>query len=255
VHQILNNRFLLGLADIIDALVRSPVAVFLLGVLSLAIGAIALVANSLAGAILGSSLILTVAIVAVGGFVIRDRFAGLYEILHDEDEWDLFDTTGGEAKLKKTRAIRFLQDEVFAIRDHAWGSGDVDLVDTYSCTPGQRVDAFWYGDRHHIIVSLREIKMRKDVGTYTITRTFRNSYLKDSEWLSAEIIHPTRSLTLRAVFPKERPPQGLWIKQRSKGDRSKRSISSKAREDGRQVVEESIRRPRHGEEYIIGWDW
>lgn len=66
--------------------------------------------------------------------ILRDRFGGLYEAISDESEWDIHDASGTEAVLTRTRRLHFLQNGVFAIRDYAWGDGDV-LAD-YQCSPG-----------------------------------------------------------------------------------------------------------------------
>ena len=55
---------------------------------------------------------------------LRDRlgYRGIYEILKYDSTLELLDRKGREACLTRHEVIRFLQDNVVAIHDHAWGA-------------------------------------------------------------------------------------------------------------------------------------
>ena len=56
---------------------------------------------------------------------IRDHigYHGMYEILDYRSTLDLSDATGEKAHISRRQVIRFLQDNIVAIHDHAWGDG------------------------------------------------------------------------------------------------------------------------------------
>lgn len=63
---------------------------------------------------------------------------GLYKVLEYEVQLELVDPQGEVAIYRKRQRVRFLQDNVFAILDQAWGDGDI-FAD-YKCSPGVAVD-------------------------------------------------------------------------------------------------------------------
>src|SRR5688572_13240758 len=75
-----------------------------------------------------------------------------YEILAYHGTLTLTDREGGEAILRRSQQVRFLQEGVSAILDHFWGDG-IPLSD-YRHTGGQLVDSFKDGNRHHLAVEL-----------------------------------------------------------------------------------------------------
>ena len=59
---------------------------------------------------------------------LRDRlgYHGMCEILDYDATLEIVDARGQEAVLTRLEKIRFLQDNVVAIHDHAWGDGEPD---------------------------------------------------------------------------------------------------------------------------------
>src|SRR5689334_11911493 len=56
---------------------------------------------------------------------------GLCEFLEYELKLELIDIQGRYARLTKRERVKFLQDNVIAFQDFAWGDGDV--LNKYSC--------------------------------------------------------------------------------------------------------------------------
>src|SRR5262245_17055675 len=50
---------------------------------------------------------------------------GMYEVLEYEARLELLDTNGDKAILHKRERVRFLQDNIIAYQDMAWGDGDI----------------------------------------------------------------------------------------------------------------------------------
>ena len=67
---------------------------------------------------------------------LRDRLSYhvTYEILDYNATLDIRDAVGEETTITRREVIRFLQDNVVAIHDHAWGDGDI--FAEYRCRPG-----------------------------------------------------------------------------------------------------------------------
>ncbi len=136
---------------------------------------------------------------------IRERlgFHGMYEILSYDSTLEIQDDNGEEASLVRHEIIRFLQDNVVAIHDHAWGDGD--LFAEYYCQPGIPVDFYEDGSKHNVLISLRETKNRGDILDLWVHRVIRGGFRQADEWLETEIDHLTKHLKLSILFPKNRP--------------------------------------------------
>jgi|GEM_PF-2109746 len=233
--------------------VRSRTTSFLLAVTGLGLGVLALFTEPLAGAVLLSSLVLAFVAVGLYALILRDRFGGLYEVLDDESLWDLRDSAGTDALLTRTRTLRFLQDGVFAIRDYAWGNGDV-LAD-YSCDPGYPADYYSAGGRHNVVISLRDTKRRGDVDTYTIKRRTTDMFLGSSEWVSTETLQTTRRLTLTVLFPVSRIPVEAWLDRSSRPEHARKRLRAEVHSGGRQKLSVTLHDPPLRETFTIWWRW
>ena len=55
----------------------------------------------------------------------RFHYRGMYEILDYDSTLEIMDSQGLTAVLRRREVIRFLQDNVVAIHDHAWGDGEI----------------------------------------------------------------------------------------------------------------------------------
>jgi len=242
-----------GASEAVLTVARSPVASFALAVVSIGLAALALVANPLAGAVVLAALLVSFGVLGVYALLLRDRFGGLYEAISDESEWDIHDASGAKAVLRRTRRLRFLQNGVFAIRDYAWGDGDV-LAD-YQCSPGVWVDTYGAAGKKNIVISLRETKKRGDTDTYVITRQMKNMFPAESEWVATEIVLPTQVMAITVRFPADRPPSGAWLRCSSDPDHKRSTLPVEGSPDGRQRIEVRVAKPRLRETYTVWWDW
>jgi hypothetical protein len=242
-----------GASEAFLTVARSPVVSFVLGAVSLGLAILAFFASPLAGAIVFAALLLSFSGLGVYALILRDRFGGLYEAIVDESEWDIHDASGAEAVLTRKRKLRFLQNGVFAIRDYAWGDGDV-LAD-YQCSPGVRVDTYGAAGKKNIVISLRETKKRGDVETYLITRQMKDMFPAESEWVATEISLPTQTATISVRFPADRPPSGAWLRCSSDPDHVHATLPIQGSPDGRHRIEARVPKPRLRETYTIWWDW
>ena len=70
-------------------------------------------------------------------------YRGMYEVLEHETTLELKDRAGKSATFEKEKHVCYLQDNIIAYHDQAWGDGEI-LVD-YRCTPGIAVDRYRLG--------------------------------------------------------------------------------------------------------------
>ena len=77
--------------------------------------------------------------------------SGMYRVLRYESTLELKDRDGMRAAFKKGERVRYLQDNIIAYQDQAWGEGKI--LPNYRCTPGTPVDQYRSGYKTHILIS------------------------------------------------------------------------------------------------------
>jgi hypothetical protein len=177
-----------------------------------------------------------------------------YEILDYDACLELLDTKGNEAVFTKTERVQFLQNNIIAYKDMAWGAGEV--LAKYECSPGVAVDTYREGHRLRILISLRTTKNRGDVTEFHIRRTILGAFTKQDESFQHDVIHLIYHASLRIIFPKKRYPKSIAIIEQN----STRTIPLGPKQqtilpDGRLEVVYQIRKPRLFESYIMNWSW
>jgi len=179
---------------------------------------------------------------------------GIYEILHYDSTLELLDPNGDTAIFHKRQQVRFLQDNVLAFEDYAWGDGNI-FAD-YRCAPGVAVDRYQDGDRWNILISLRETKSRGDITDFHLERTIQAGFTQHEEWYQAEIRHPTQRLRMAVIFPPERPCQRATLQER-KHNRTRVLGPACLQQlpDGRQLLEFETTHVRYLEIYTLRWTW
>ncbi len=187
-------------------------------------------------------------------FVARQQREGIYEMLEYESVLELLDARGEAAIVKKRQRVRFLQDNIIAFQDHAWGDGEI-FAD-YRSSPGVVVDRYKDGDRWNVLISLRETKSTGDIEDFHIERKLRDSFRKHAEWWQIQMYHKTRRLKLSIIFPAARHCQRAVLVERN-ANRTKILESKNFAElpDRRQVLTWETDRPRRFEIYTIKWQW
>ena len=188
------------------------------------------------------------------GLLTHGRGEGIYDVLEHHTVLQLRDTNGDVAMVKRQQKVRFLQDHVAAITDHAWGDGKIFAA--YDCSPGVPVDFYQDGSRHTILISLRETKSRGDVLMFVIRRKIVGGFREPDESWETAIYHRIKHLEITIVFPKGRSCQKATVTQRS----TSKTIALGPKhfqflEDGRQHLTWEIRNPRLHDRYSLKWRW
>jgi hypothetical protein len=179
---------------------------------------------------------------------------GMYEVLEYESTLELLDMYGKQAVFHKRQRVRYLQDNIIAYQDQAWGDGRI-LLD-YRCAPGFPVDRYQLGHKTLILISLREVKQRGDIDEFNIQWGIRNGFLKSQESWETEISHRMKQLRIRVIFPTDRPPLRRVCVEASR--QIVHPITGEYQRqlpDGRSQVIFEIDNPRLNERYILNWDW
>lgn len=178
----------------------------------------------------------------------------LYEVLTHDVQLELLDSGGNLARYTKYQKVKFLQNNVIAYQDQAWGDGDI--FAEYKCAPGVPVDRYREGHRYRILISLRATKNRGDVEEFHIERTIKNGFQRDVEEFQTQVEHPTHALKMRVIFPVGRLPKHITLFEQN----VKRTMALSADHlttlpDNRQQVTWEATKPRLFEAYIIRWQW
>ena len=91
---------------------------------------------------------------------------GIYEVLEHDVTLELLDAKGKRALIRKRQKVHYLQNNIMAYQDQAWGDGQI--LAKYQCSPGVEVDRYESGRETQILISLREMKERGDVDVFNI---------------------------------------------------------------------------------------
>jgi len=124
----------------------------------------------------------------------RRSCKGMYEVLKYESTLELKDLGGKRATFKKREKVRYLQDNVIAYQDQAWGDGEILL--NYRCTPGTPGDRHRSGHKTHILVSRREVKNRGDVDEFNVEWQIRDGFLRRTGYWETHVTHQIKSLEI-----------------------------------------------------------
>ena len=187
-------------------------------------------------------------------FSFRKSSQGMYEVLDYESCLELVDAKGKKAILNKCERVRFLQDNIIAYQDKAWGDGNI--FANYKCSPGVEVDRYREGHRYRVLISLRQTKNRGDVEEFRIQRTITNGFRKSWEHFQTEIDHVTHKMALSIIFPRKRTAkQVILIEQNSTRSEILSARHWMTLPDGRRQVTWRCQKPRLFEAYILRWQW
>lgn len=158
------------------------------------------------------------------------------------------------ATFRKREKVRYLQDNVIAYQDQAWGDGEI-LID-YRCSPGTPVDQYRSGYKTYVLISRREVKNRGEVDEFNMEWGIRQGFLRRTEQWETHVAHPTKRVKVSVIFPKSRPPRHVMLiesnRQRSHNlGKSTRVLLP----DGRWQVTWETHKPRLYENYVLQWGW
>lgn len=184
----------------------------------------------------------------------RSLQSGLYEILEYDATLELLDSAGERANFKKRLRVQFLQENVIAFQDYAWGDGQALL--NYRCSPGTIVDKYREGGRWNVLISLRETKSTGDIEEFYIERGLRGSFVADEAWWETALQHKARHVKVCVIFPKNRQCKVAVLIERN---RNKTTLLEAGNfdylPDGRQILKWESNQVRRFEMYTIKWRW
>jgi len=181
-------------------------------------------------------------------------YRGLYEVLDYEAALELEDQGRKRASFKKREKVRYLQDNIIAYQDQAWGDGEI-LVN-YRCSPGTPVDRYRSGYKTYVLISRREVKNKGDVDDFNIHWGIRQGFLRQTEQWETHVKHRTRHLKINVIFPKSRPPRRATLIESNRQRSHNLGKSAQVRQpDGRWLVTWETQRPRLYETYVVQWEW
>lgn len=184
----------------------------------------------------------------------RQVHEGVYEVLEYEAVLQIADRQGRKAVFERRQKVRFLQDNVLAFEDQAWGEGEI-FAD-YECSPGVAVDRYRDGLKWRVLISLREAKQRGEVIDFRSRRTIVNGFSEVEEWWQTEVTFKTHHLRVSVVFPQDRLCQEALLVERNRHRTTRLDSSHFGRlPDGRQVVAWERRHPPINEVYTLKWRW
>lgn len=179
---------------------------------------------------------------------------GMYEVLAYEATLELKDKRGKKATFHKRQRVRYVQNNIIAYQDQAWGDGE--FLTNYHCSPGKMVDSWREGHKTFILISLRELRQRGETDEYNIEWEVNNGFLKPYGYWETAISHRTKVARVTIIFPESRPPQKAIITEAT--HRNKQELPSEAIRqlaDGRWQISWEKHKPRLYERYIVSWDW
>lgn len=102
---------------------------------------------------------------------------------------ELKDPEGRKALVSKRERVKYLQNNIIAFQDQAWGDGKI--LQSYECTPGIPVDKYRSGYKTHILISLRGIKNRGDIDEFKIRWGISWGFLSLTGFLATDVDHKT----------------------------------------------------------------
>lgn len=198
--------------------------------------------------------LLDIAFDVVQRIPIVTKLPGIYEALSYEAELELKDTEGRTAIYRKQQRVRFVQDNIIAYQDTAWGDGEI--FAEYHCSPGIEVDRYREGHRYQVLISLRETKNRNDREVLQIERVIRDGFTNPTEEFQIDIDHRTRQLAFSIVFPAERSVKQVSLIEQNVDRTTKLGVEYREQlSDGRYRYIWTTTRPRLYESYILRWTW
>ena len=187
-------------------------------------------------------------------YVQKLRKPGMYEVMNYESALEILDPKGKQAIFRKVEDLKFLQDNVIAIQDQAWGDGEI--LDDYQCSPGFPVDFYRSGHKTHVLISLRDVKQKRDQVKKNIQWNIRNGFLKSNGYWATDINHYTRKMKVTILFPKERPPiRVVMVESNRKKSKELQKDALTHLPDKRWQVTWEKSNPSMNEHYILKWEW
>ena len=225
-----------------------------LALLSIVLGVLPLVGEPKAGIPVFAAALIALALFGTYVLYLRDRYGGLYRIIEDSDLWDLHGTKGRDATMTKTRRLSYLQSGVFAIRDYAWGTGEI-RPSKVADGPGIAVYPYRDGQRENSIILLNHPADRDDEHVFKIERKFEGSFTEQLESVQADVLHETAKLTVTVLFSLDRQPSRAWLTCRLGDHEENEDLTLLGGPNGRMMITRSFDNPQQFALFTLNWEW
>lgn len=179
---------------------------------------------------------------------------GIYEVMNYEMQLVLHDTKGKNATYRKQQEVRYLQNNVIAYHDQAWGDGKI--LKAFRCSPGKSVDRYRLGHRTLTLISLRKIRNRGDKENIIIEWDMKSTFTRKVEEWTTSVSHRTKKLKINVIFPLNRPPLKMSMVEVNRGIETSLGQDHLTQlPDGRWQVSWKMNKPHLYEDYTMRWEW
>ena len=165
----------------------------------------------------------------------------------------IHDPKGKSATLTKYEKVRFLQDNIIAYQDQAWGDGKI--LQNYRCSPGVPVDTYRVGQKTYMLISLRALKTKGEATEFNIQWKMKNGFLKPTGFWCTDISHSTSHIKIQVIFPKSRPPKKVVIVETNEQKEKSLEKGISLLPDKRYQITWEKDNPRLYEHYVLKWTW
>jgi hypothetical protein len=186
--------------------------------------------------------------------VTKLRKGAIFEVLDYESTLEILNKTGTKASFTKRKKVRYLQDDIIAFQDYAWGDGEILL--NYRTNRGVPVDRYRSGFKTYVLLSLREVRNRSDIDEFHIQWDIRQGFLTEDGYWSTDVSQPSRQIKINVIFPESRPPLRLSLEETNR--RKTHMLGRDAQQqlpDGRWLVSWETNQPKLYEVYVLRWIW
>ena len=178
---------------------------------------------------------------------------GMYEVLEYETTVEIHDVKGRNATVTKVEKVRFLQDNVIAFQDQAWGDGKI--LQDYKCSPGVPVDFYRSGHKTHVLISLRDVMNKGNEEIFHIAWKMKDGFLKKHNSWSTDIDHQTKKLLVILVFPHDRIPKNIrFVVNNKNKSHSIRKENPRQLSDKRWKICCEVINPMLNGKYTLYWE-
>jgi hypothetical protein len=176
-----------------------------------------------------------------------------YTVLSHETTWDIAKPDGSLVYATRVKDIRIDQNNVFALYDFATGDGNREIE--YS--PGKPVSQFiGHGGKMYDLINLGRLYYRGERLTFKVRRTVRDGFVDDREAVAVDTRDPTERMSLKILWPVNRPPTALRLGRGTPSHEWKNEdvLRNVKNEGGRPVYHVEIT-PEKGGTTTIEWEW
>lgn len=172
-----------------------------------------------------------------------------YEILEYDATLHLREASGFFVRMMRRQKVRFLQEGVAGLLDHAWGDGFV--LSIYDNDAGPLAGAIWDEGRWHLAHRLPRPMHAGETFEFNVERSVLAGFMGRSEWLETILDHPSRSYRQRILFPAERPCRGAQLVY---GDKTE-PLSIRPLASGQTELRFRVTRPKVNRSVTVHWTW